>query len=297
MSFDLSHDIKEQVRQATDIVDLVGRSIHLRRDGRGFAGLCPWHDDTKPSLHINPERQSWKCWVCDIGGDVFSFVMKREGVDFPTALQMLAERAGIQLTSHRQAKIEPGSPNDKQTLYRAMAWAEQQYHQCLINDAVATPAREYLSDRGINDESVKRFHIGFAPESFQWLLDRAKSKGFSPAVLIAAGLATRKSEGRNPYDSFRGRLMFPIRDTEHRAVAFGGRILPQIERESNRPSPKYINTPETRLFSKSSQLYGLDIVREAIARDRRIVVVEGYTDVVMAHQQRVQTVVAVLGTA
>ncbi len=165
MSFDLSHDIKEQVRQATDLVELVSRSIQLRRQGRNFVGICPWHDDSRPSLQVNPERQSWKCWVCDVGGDVFSFIMKREGVDFPTALRMLAERAGIELSQRRQAKVEPGSPNDKQTLYRAMAWAEQQYHDCLLNAPEAYPAREYLAERGIDDESIKRFHLGFAPKA------------------------------------------------------------------------------------------------------------------------------------
>ena len=150
MSFGSSYETKEQVRQATDLVDLVSRSIRLRRQGRIYVGLCPWHDDSRPSLQVNPDRQSWKCWVCNVGGDVFSFVMKREGIDFPEALRILAERAGIELSPHGPKKVTPGSPDDKQTLYRVMAWAEEQFHRCLLDSADAEPARQYLIERGIN---------------------------------------------------------------------------------------------------------------------------------------------------
>ena len=157
MSFGSSYETKEQVRQATDLVDLVSRSIRLRRQGRIYVGLCPWHDDSRPSLQVNPDRQSWKCWVCNIGGDVFSFVMKREGVDFPEALRMLAERAGIELSPHGAKKATPGSPDDKQTLYRAMAWAEEQFHRCLLDSADAEPARQYLD--GARDQPGQRAPI------------------------------------------------------------------------------------------------------------------------------------------
>ena len=159
MSFTSSHDLKERVREATDLVDLVSRSISLRRQGKFYVGLCPWHDDSRPSLQVNPERQSWKCWVCDIGGDAFSFVMKREGVDFPEALRILADRAGVPLTPGKQ-RAQPGSPEDKRTLYRALAWAEEQFHRCLIDTMEAEPARAYLAERGISDESIRRFHHG-----------------------------------------------------------------------------------------------------------------------------------------
>lgn len=294
MSFASTHDTKERVREATDLVDLVSRSVRLRRQGKIYVGLCPWHDDSRPSLQVNPERQSWKCWVCDVGGDVFSFVMKREGVDFPTALQILADRAGIALTS-QQKRAKPGSPEDKQTLFRATAWAEEQFHRCLLDSIEAESARGYLAERGISDESIQRFHLGFAPNRWQWLLDRAKTTPFSPEVLEAAGLVSRSHDGRRRYDRFRGRLMFSIRDTEHRPIAFGGRILPGSEGSDN--SPKYINSPETRLFSKSNSLYALEFVRDAVSRDPRIVVVEGYTDVIMAHQHGARNVVAALGTA
>ncbi|MHC4181193.1 MAG: CHC2 zinc finger domain-containing protein, partial [Planctomycetota bacterium] len=165
-----SLDVKEQVRQAIDIVDLVGSVVQLRRQGRNYVGLCPWHDDTRPSLQVNPERQSFKCWVCDIGGDVFSFIMKTEGVEFREALAMLADRAGIALRPARsQHGRSPGGSHDKRTLYQAMAWAEGQYHDFLLNSPQADPARQYLRQRQITAESIGRFHLGFAPDQRSWL--------------------------------------------------------------------------------------------------------------------------------
>ncbi len=286
-------DAKEQVRQAVDIVDLVGGYVSLRRQGRGYVGICPWHDDSKPSLQVNPDRQSFKCWVCDIGGDIFSFIMKVEGVDFREALEMLADRAGIELRPTRQA--EGGSEFDRRNLYRVAAWAEQQFHQRLKQAADAEPARRYLADRGISSESVDRFHIGFAPDEWSWLLTQAASSGISGAVMERIGLAAMGHNSDRRYDRFRGRLIFPIRDTRSRAIAFGGRILPGVG--DGKEAAKYINSPETPLFSKSNQLYALDLAREGIGREGGIVVMEGYTDVVMAHQHGVTNTVAVLGTA
>jgi DNA primase len=293
VSFGSTFDTKEQVRQATDLVDLVSRSIQLRRQGRIYVGLCPWHDDARPSMQVNPDRQTWKCWVCDVGGDVFSFVMKREGVSFGEAVRILAERAGIELMPGQQ-KATPGGPDDKQTLYRAMAWAEERFHRCLLESPDAEPARQYLTERGINQDSTLRFHLGFSPLGWQWLLDQSRGTPFSPAVLDATGLLSKTQDGRY-VDRFRGRLMFSIRDTEHRPIAFGGRVLPQLT--SGKEQAKYINSPETRLFSKSNNLYALDLVRSAMRANPHVIVVEGYTDVIMAHQQGVDNVVAALGTA
>lgn len=288
----LDQDIKEQIRQATDIVDLVGRYLPLRRQGRIYVGLCPWHDDSRPSLQVNPERQSWKCWVCDVGGDVFSFVMQHERVGFREALEILADRAGIQLRPSARPEIQPGSPHDKKTLYSAMQWAAQQFHQCLLLAPEADAARRYVEQRGLNAESVKRFGLGFSPEGWQWLLDRARTKGFTAQVLEAVGLCAKSPNSGRYYDRFRGRLIFPIRDVQGRTIAFGGRILPGDDNPA-----KYINSPETRLFSKSDNLYGLDLARDRVTKLREIVVVEGYTDVMMAHQVGLDHVVAVLGTA
>jgi DNA primase len=289
-------DAKEQVRQATDIVELVGKHLDLRRQGRIYVGRCPWHDDRRPSLQVNPDRQTWKCWVCDIGGDVFSFVMKREGCDFREALQMLADRAGITLSaaSGGQKKITPGSPEDKNTLYQCCEWAARQFHEYLLRADNAAAAREYIEERQITPGSVERFRIGFSPNDWTWLLDRAKNTPYSPKVLEAVGLVGQSDRTGNYYDRFRGRVIFPIRDTQSRTIAFGGRILPSLADDN---AAKYVNSPETRLYSKSETLYALDLVRNNIAKSRQLTVVEGYTDVILCHQHGVDDVVACCGTA
>jgi DNA primase len=295
LSFPADYDVKERVRAAVDIVDLVGGYIDLRRQGRDFVGLCPWHEDSRPSLRVNQERQTWKCWVCNVGGDAFSFLMQRENVDFRQSMEMLAERVGVPLSnSPRPAKATPGSPEDKATLYQAMAWAEQQYHEFLLSSSEAEPARHYLAERGISEESIHKFRLGFAPNKWQWILDRASGTSFSELVLQAVGLVAKSDASGKMYDRFRGRAMFSIRDMQKRPIAFGGRVLPELADEK---SAKYINSPETRLFSKSEQFYALDLARDVVAKSRKIVIVEGYTDVIMAHQHDQSNVVAVLGTA
>ena len=290
-------DAKEQIRQAVDIVDLTGSYMALRRQGRGYVAICPWHDDTRPSMQINPDRQSFKCWVCDIGGDIFSFLMKIEGIDFREALEMLADRAGIDLAPRRQ-QGEQDSQFDRRNLYKAMAWAEGEFHQCLLKSPEAEVARQYLLDRNISQESIENFHLGFSPNSWDWLLGRARQAGGAPAVLERVGLVAKRQSGEGFYDRFRGRLMFSIRDPRERPIAFGGRVLPGVGEENpDRPEAKYINSPETPLFSKSGQLYALDLAKDGINQEQGIVVMEGYTDVIMAHQHGITNAVAVLGTA
>jgi DNA primase len=311
VSFTSSFDAKEQVRQSIDIVDLAGQYLQLRREGRIYKALCPWHDDTRPSLQINPERQSFKCWVCNIGGDIFSFVMKMENVEFPEALSMLAERAGVSLKSPKSkiqgpkptsSELGPwtsdlglnSDPNDKTTLYRAMAWAEEQYHRCLLDSTEGDVARRYLDERGIRQETIDKYKLGFAPADWDWLLSRGRGAGFSEKVLERAGLVKPRPNGPGYYDYFRGRVLFPIRNPQGRPVALGGRILPEFAEQN---PAKYINSPETPLFSKSRLLYGLDTARDVIAKSRRAIVMEGYTDVLIARQAGVENAVAVLGTA
>ncbi len=286
-----NYDVKEQVRDALSIVDVVGSYLDLRREGRNFTALCPWHHDSRPSLKINPDRQSWKCWVCDDGGDIFSFVMKREGVTFREALELLADRANIPLRS-RGPRAEEGTASHKPTLFRAMAWAEQQFAECLQRDASAQAAREYLLDRGIDPGSQQRFHLGFAPDSWDWLIQRAAATPFDASILSAVGLILKSEKSNRYYDRFRQRIIFSIRDPQNRPIGFGGRILPNVDEQA-----KYINSPETRLFSKSDNVYGLDLARDSVSRDRHVVIVEGYTDVIMCHQNGIENVVAVLGTA
>jgi DNA primase len=292
------HDTKERIRQAIDIVELVGGYIPLRREGRNYKGLCPWHDDSRPSLHVNPERQSFKCWVCDIGGDIFSFFMKMEKVEFPEALRMLAERAGIALPTGRMGS-SGADADEKASLYRAMAWAEERFHQCLTKEPDAEPARRYLAERQISAESVRRFRLGFAPDRWDWLIKQALNTELSTKVLETVGLIVRKQDGPGHYDRFRGRVLFPIRDVQGRPVAIGGRILPSAATDPQRAEgvAKYVNSPETPLFSKSAMLYALDSARDSIGRTRNVVVMEGYTDTIVARQFGFDTTVAVLGTA
>jgi DNA primase len=286
-----SFETKEQVKRAINIVDLVGDYLQLRREGRAYKALCPWHDDSHPSLQVNPERQSFKCWVCDIGGDVFSFVMKMENLTFPEALAHLAERAGIPLT-----QVGKGSRTgeDKQLLYQAMAWAEEQYHQNLVKSPAAATAKDYLVGRGLTDESIRRFHLGYAPNDWEWIVAQARGTRFTPQVLETIGLIGRRQSGPGYYDRFRGRVLFSIRDGQGRPVGFGGRVLPGAGDDR---TAKYINSPETPLYSKSQLLYGLDFARDAIVKQKTAIVMEGYTDCLMAQQYGIANAIAALGTA
>jgi DNA primase len=281
-------DLKERVRDAVDIADVVGSYIALRRQGKAMVGLCPWHEDSRPSLQVNQERQTYRCWVCDVGGDVFNFLMRMEKVEFREALEQLADRAGITIPKGRGGL----AADDKAALWKALAWAAGRFHDCLRLLPEAEPARAYVAGRGLTPATIDRFQIGFAPPSWDWLLRQAAAAGISAADLLRTGLAVERQGRSGHYDRFRGRVMFPIRDPQGRCVAFGGRVLPG----SDDPA-KYINSPETPLFSKSSMLYGLDTAREAMTHSRRAIVVEGYTDCLAARQAGIDDVVAVLGTA
>lgn len=330
-----SFEIKEKIRDAIDIVDLVSRYVpSLQRKGRIYVGRCPWHDDNRPSLQVNPERQTYRCWVCNLGGDIFSFIQQIEGVDFKESLEILADMAGISLpkpsSPHRSftpSGISPSSSDigpdaispsggsvSKATLYKSLDWLCEKYHQYYLTSPEAAEARNYIQERGISEQSVRKFKIGYAPMNTSVLLDWIGSSRSRVRTLIEAGvLAVRQnslfsetsllSGGRNPlsseersvlYDRFHGRVLFPIRDPSNRTVAFGGRILPHSA--LNSPA-KYYNSPETIVFTKSKMFYGLDIARNAIRAKKRVIITEGYTDTIMAHQFGFDETVAVLGTA
>lgn len=294
MSFTFDSDTKERVRAATDIVDLIGSRLELRRQGRNFVALCPWHTDSRPSLQVNPEKQIWKCWVCDIGGDAFNFVMQEAGISFADALKELAERAGIEITPRKgpAGKSSGGGPDLKSEIYRALAWAEELFQRHLLESSEAAVARDYLAQRGISSSSINKFGIGMAPNNWSAMLDSANQQKLTPHVLESAGLVIKRERGSGYYDRFRNRVMFPIRDREQRPIAFGGRVLPGSEEKA-----KYINSPETRLFQKHQQLYGLDLAYSSIRRSKQAIVMEGYTDVIVANQFGIDNAVAVLGTA
>lgn len=292
MSHALSNDFKELVRARTDLVALIGESVTLHSKGREFVGLCPFHDDHNPSMRVNPERQSFRCWVCDAGGDCFSFVMLRERVEFREALEMLAARARLEMPKS-QGKSAPADPLGKQRMFELLAWAEQQFHQCLLEMPVAAEARDYLAERRLTRETIVRCRLGYHPDDWNWLQNRARGK-WSSEQLLAVRLIGQRSQGNGYYDNFVDRVLFPIGDGQGHVVAFGGRVLPG---HANADQGKYWNSPESPVFAKSRLLYGLEMAREAIRESGVVVVVEGYTDCIVAHQCGVLNVVGTLGTA
>jgi DNA primase len=284
------------IKNAVDIVALVGDYLSLRRVGSKFKALCPFHDDHNPSLELNPERQSFKCWSCGAGGDIFDFVKSYEHVDFPEALRMLADRAGIVLERQPTIAASPRGPS-KTDLFEVNAWAEGVFAGGL-SESPEAPA--YVEGRGLSRASVERFRLGYAPEARGWLLGLARRRGYGMELLEQAGLVGRAEATGPVRERFRGRLIFPIHDDRGRTVGFGGRILPRVERtmaEQGRHVAKYLNTAETPLFRKRTLLYGADLARAAARRAGWVAVVEGYTDVIAAHQAGLENVVGTLGTA
>lgn len=284
------------IKQAVDIIALVSDYLPLHRSGSKFKALCPFHNDHNPSLELNPERQSFKCWSCGAGGDIFDFVQAYERVEFPEALRMLAERAGVALDD--PVATSPLSGITKTELLAVNAWAERVFAAAL---AQAPEALAYVERRGLAPESVARFRLGFAPDVRDWLAGQGRREGFGTALLERAGLVARSPEApRLTRDRFRGRLIFPIHDVRGRPIGFGGRILPEIEQKlaaAGRHIAKYLNTPETPLFQKRRTLYAADLARPEARSAGWVAVVEGYTDVIAAHQVGLTNVVGTLGTA
>ncbi|MGB4565095.1 MAG: DNA primase [Dethiobacteria bacterium] len=279
----------EEIRRRCDLVELVGEYLKLEKRGKNYVGLCPFHHEKTPSFTISPEKQLFHCFGCGASGNIFSFIMKLEGLTFPEAALALARKTGVELP-----KEESPSPEDslKEKIYRVNQMAAQYYHYCLTRTEAGKKAREYLQRRGITSESVKLFQLGYAPRSWQGLLNFAAKKGVPAELLAMAGLVTERRSG-GYYDRFRGRLIFPVHNLGGQVVGFGGRIL----EEGSASEPKYLNSPETPVFEKGQVLYGLHLAKEEIRRRRAAVVVEGYTDVIIPYQAGIKNVVASLGTA
>lgn len=282
----MHNSIKDKILSAIDIVEVVGEHVSLARRGKDYIGLCPFHPDHKPSLAVSPTKQIFKCFACGAGGDVIKFVQLRERVDFRTALASLAERAGIDL---RAGEADRHADDLRQRLRPVLAWAQAHFQRNLNETPDGRAAREYARRRGFSDETIARHGLGYAANAWDDLLRAARRAGLGGDVLEQAGLVAT-SENRKPYDRFRHRLMFPICDALGRCVAFGGRTL------GDDPA-KYLNSPETSLFSKSRVLYALHLARARIEETRTAIVVEGYTDAVLLHQYGFRNVVATLGTA
>jgi DNA primase len=285
------------IKNAIDIVALVGEYLPLRRVGTRYKALCPFHDDKNPSFECNPERQTYKCWSCGARGDIFDFVMNRERVDFAEALRMLAQRAGVTLERSTATAVLPSGPS-KTDLFEVNAWAEEVFIKALSG---SNQVINYLKKRGLTGESAARFRLGHAPAERGWFLAQAKRKRFSMELLEEAGLVSQSADSPGLWrERFRGRLMFPIHDEQGRTLGFGGRILPEIERTMaalGRHVAKYLNSPETALFHKRTILYAAGLARNAARQAGWVAVVEGYTDVIAAHQVGQENVVGTLGTA
>jgi DNA primase len=283
---DLSRDSVARVREAADVLDVVGDHVRLKKRGRGWEGLCPFHEEKTPSFSVDPDKGLYYCFGCHQGGDVFKFVMQVEHLSFPEAVDRLARRFGV--------KLPPRSPDTKKRReagerQRALLEEAQQFFTGCLVDAEGGAARRELERRGFPPESWKEFGFGFAPDDWRRLLDHMKRR-HPEGVVVDSGLAVRPDSGTSPYDRFRNRLTFPIRTGDGALIAFGGRELGDGE-------PKYLNSPESTLFRKRSTLFCLDRARRSLADSGRVLVVEGYFDCLSLHRIGVENAVATLGTA
>jgi len=292
VSVKFDNSIISQIQQRTEIVEVIGEHLSLQKKGKEFVGLCPFHQDHKPSMYVNPVKQIFKCFACGAGGDVFKFVQLRENLSFPEAVERLAERAGMKLESWKgsgSGKRDSSEGGDPKLIARANLWSLKFWRKNYLDEQKGSVARTYLKERQISDESSELWGIGFAVDSWENLISSARAAKISEELLLQAGLVVNKEAGRY-YDKFRNRLMFPILDVTGRVIGFGGRTL------GDDPA-KYMNSPATVLFDKSNAVYGLDKARHEIVSSGTVIVVEGYTDVIMAHQFGCKNVIATLGTS
>ncbi len=284
-----SDSVLDEVRNAVSIVSLVSEYLALRKRGRNFVARCPFHTEKTPSFNVNEEKQIFMCFGCGVGGDVFKFVMQMEHLSFPEAVRFLAERHGIQLPRDSAPRDEAtGIDSDK--LREAMSEASGFFCRLLRESDEGREPLEYLQGRGVTAETIERFRLGYSPAGGDVLTQRLLKRGFSLQAIEECGLAKRSEDGTRHYDAFRGRIMFPITDVRGRIIAFGGRALGDKQ-------PKYLNSPETRLYNKSRNLFGLSFSREAIKKHDFAVLVEGYMDFVVPFQHGAENLVASLGTS
>lgn len=283
-------DFRSQVLQATDIVQLISESVALKRRGKDYVGLCPFHSEKTPSFHVSLSKQFFHCYGCKESGNAIDFVIKRDRMDFIEALKWLGDRAGLEMP-RRNAAGGKEQASQRQLLLDAHSVASSFFQKLLKTSSQGQKAKTYLAERGFNQQSIQQFQLGVSPDAWDELF-RELGRKFAMDLLATAGLVKRRESGDGCYDTFRNRLIFPIRDERGRVIAFGGRVMPG----SDDPA-KYLNSTETPLFNKSQSIFGLDLARQRIVETRTAVVVEGYADVVMAHQHGLSNVVSVLGTA
>jgi DNA primase len=277
-----------EVKQKLDIVEFISEYVTLQKAGRNFKGLCPFHSEKHASFFVFPEQQSWHCFgACGTGGDIFAFVMRKEAVDFGQALRLLAQRTGVALS----AREAPSKAEDekRERLFQINEAAAEYYYHILSSTKTGAMARSYLAKRNIVPETIKEFRVGFSPDAWETIKNYFLGKGYTERELVEAGLIIEREEGGS-YDRFRNRLMFPICDIQGRVTGFGARVLDDS-------LPKYINSPQTPIFDKSSSLYGIDKAKSAIRKKDLAIIVEGYMDALTAHQHEWQNVVGSMGTS
>jgi DNA primase len=285
-----SEDTISRVRDSVDIADLVSGYVSLKKAGKNHVGLCPFHAEKTPSFSVNTEKQIFHCFGCGVGGNVFKFVELYEGLSFPEAVRKLAARSGIQLPEDGRSQVQDKRTGDeKKNLLNVIADAADFFHREFEGEG-GSAARAYLKKRGVNDQAVKDFALGYARPEWDGLFRYLKQKGHAPSIIEKAGLIIKRTDGDGFYDRFRGRIIFPIRDISEQVIAFGGRVMDDS-------LPKYLNSPETPLYSKSNVLYCLDKAKEAARKYDHFIIVEGYLDALACHQYGIRNATATLGTA
>src|SRR3989338_3100078 len=283
----------QQIKDKIDVVDFLSEYMVLKPAGINYKGLCPFHREKSPSFMVNRERQRWHCFGCSKSGDIFTFLQELEGMEFIEVLKHLADRAGVKLENTRGSEIQG---NQKNRLKEICETAAHFYHEFLLRMPAAEPAREYLKKRGLTEETIKKWRIGFIPDQWELLTQYLLKKGYGIEDIIAAGLTIKKegaTNGKGFYDRFRGRIMFPIFDMYGAVVGFTGRVLVETEKSGG----KYVNTPETPIYNKSSIVFALNFAKNIIKQKDLIVMVEGQMDVIACHQAGMENVVATSGTA
>ena len=282
-----SDELIDEIRNRNDIVDIISQYVVLKRSGRNFFGLCPFHKEKSPSFSVSPDKQIFHCFGCGVGGNVFHFVSKIENISFREALETLAEKAGVELPT-----LESDTENKliqlKSKVYEINKYAAEFYHENLYKTN-AKPAQEYVKKRKMDNTTLRNFMIGYSNNSYNELYNMLKEKGFTEEEILASSLVNKTKEGKF-IDRFRGRLMFPIQDVRNRVIAFGGRVLDDSK-------PKYINSPENIVYSKGRHLFGLNVAKKYENKMKKIIIVEGYMDAISLHQRGIHNVVASLGTA
>lgn len=283
----------EEIKNKLNVLDVVGSYVKLTKTGANHRGLCPFHSEKGPSFFVSPARQMWKCFGCGKGGDIFEFIKEIEGVEFGDALKILASKAGVELK-----RENPKLRTERARLYEICDLACSFFEKQLGNSAYGKDAKEYLLKRGIKEESIKKWRLGYSPDTWQGLSDFLVSRGYTRDEIVKAGLAVQSEKGNNPYDRFRGRIIFPLFDLNSQVIGFTARVFKDAGPKGHpKEIAKYINTPQTMLYDKSNVLYGMNYAKVAIRKNNQCVLTEGQTDTIMCHQAGFENTVAVSGTA